>query len=375
MQTLRAMVILVTVLAAAAPARQPETAPSQPPPVRPAPVHKVWHLKVSGDLDSDELVRGFAAELARAADANAGMILIELDGNRSRPDVVRAMARLVAESPVRVAAYLSDPRDKTVGVGQAIVGLLGSSCLIAPETRLRTLPGDDLRSLAPEDTEWEPIEQDLADALRTAIEPRGADAQIAELLVRPTIRAWFVRSPEPAHIENTPTPGATQFVFMGARGLERIEVAADLAVDLKLVGGPAPSLTRALSSLGAVSGASRQRSEVTSGLAAAEKTLVHAVDDLRVAVERIEETLRISYTKLDRRPQTHDYRRAGEEALRHIEDTEQSLAAALKLTGQYPELLRDRSATPTSGRGRVLGNFRVRLDEHRASAEEYRTRR
>lgn len=367
------MAAVLAVLVGAAGARQPESTP--PAPARPAPVHKLWHLKVSGDLDCDRLARDFAAEMARASDANAGLILIELDGDRSRPDVVRAMARVVQESPVRVAAYLTDPRDKSVGVGQAMVGLFASECLVAPDVRLRHAPADDLRGLAPEDTAWEPIEQDLADALRTMIEPRGLDAQLAELLVRPTIGAWWARSPEPAHIENAPAPGATPFVFMGPRGLERIEIDAELAVALGLAGGPSPSLARALPGLGVVTGASRQRSEVASGLGAAEKRLVRAIDEVRIAVERVEESLRVSYTKLDRRPQAHDYRRAGEDALRHIADTERSLAAALKLTEEYPELLRDRPATPTSGRERVLGNFRVKLDEHRASAEEYRTRR
>lgn len=344
------------------------------PAARPAPVARCWHLKVTGDLDSDRLVRDFGVELDRAAAAGVGLILLELDGNRWRPDAVRAMGECVRHSPVRTAAYLADPRDRTVGVGQAIIAMLAGECLIAPGTSIRGDAAADLRSLAPADVKWDGVEQDLADDLRMMLEPRGADPRLAELLVRPSTGAWWVTEP-PGLETSAPSGAAVPFVVLGPRGPERTEIDADLAVALRVAVGQAPTLSRALTGLGVRSGAARQRSEVASALPAAEKRLERAIDDLRVELERIEETLRVTPMKLDRRPQAHDFRRAGDEALKLVVRADAALAAAVTLTEEFPELLRDRPATPPAARSRVLGGFRVKLDEHRATAEEYRTRR
>ncbi len=358
------------------PAPPAQPAPPAPNGVRAPATGKVWHLRITGDLDSDRLARDFAAELDRAASANAALLLLELDGNRSRPDVVLAMGRRVTECRVRTAAYLADGRDRRVGIGQLMLGVLCTDAFVAPGTRVVHTAADDLRALAPDDTDWRRIADDLIAEAGTRIESRSGDARLAGLLVAPVESAWFVAEADPARIETDPPPGpGAQFVYFASSGPDRIEIDAALAVSLRLARGIPAGVPRLLTDLGARAGSPRTQVKLSSGLGDAERRLEREMGDLRVAMERIQETLRVTAAKLDRRPQPSDYRRAGNAALQQIDAADRALADAESLTAEYPELLRDAVPTPSAGRARLLTDLRRDLDRRRATAEEYRSRR
>ncbi len=363
------------------PADPPKASAAAPAPPRQSglPTGRIWHLKLSGDLDCDRLARDFAAQLERAASDRGGaaLVVVELDGNRARPDLVLATGRRLAECRVRTAAYLADSRDHRVGLGQALLGALCTDAFIAPGTRIIHTPADDLRSLAPDDTDWERIAEQLAAETGPRIESRAGDPALASLLLDARSSAWFVASSEGERIETAAQQGGagTQFIFFGASGLERLDIDAPLAASLRLVRAGSPGVARMLNDLGARGGASRSRAECSSGLTEAERRLVRSMDDLLVALEQIEESLRVTNAKLDRRPLAIDYRKAGEAALVRIAAAERNLSGAEALAAEYPELMREESTTPSASRPRVLANLRRDLSRHRAAAEEYRTRR
>ncbi len=339
---------------------------------------KTRHLRLSGDLDCTKLADAFGEELRRAVAAGAELVVLEMDGNAWRPDVARAMSRRLAESPVRTMAWLTDSRDKCVGLGQLVLALTCGDAFIAAGTRIVHTPSDDLRRLAPEDTEWDAIAADLISPIATRVESAGGDPRLGALLLAPEQSVWFVPSDGGAGvIEIEPPSGnqATRFVLANAAGAERIEITPALAISLRLVRGSSPTIAQALKGLGVRPSGSRGRANIESGLAEAGRRLEASMSDLRVALERIEETLRVTATKLDRRPLASDHRRAGAHALDQIESAERLLGAAEALTVDYPELLRDEAPTPAARRERVLSGFRRTLEDHRARAEEYRTRR
>ncbi len=363
-----------------APADPPEAPAATSAPRRQSglPTGRIWHLKLSGDLDCERLARDFAAQLERAASDRGGaaLVVVELDGNRARPDLVLATGRRLAECRVRTAAYLADSRDHQVGLGQALLGALCTDAFIAPDTRIIHAPADDLRALAPADTDWERIAEQLAAEAGPRIESRAGDPGLASILLDARSSAWFVASSEGERIETAQPSGAgTQFIFFGASGLERLDIDAPLAASLRLVRAASPGVARMVTDLGAKGGASRSRAECSSGLTDAERRLGRSMDDLAVALEQIEESLRVTSAKLDRRPLPIDYRKAGEAALVRIAAAERNLSGAEALAAEYPELMREESAAPSASRPRVLANLRRDLSRHRAAAEEYRTRR
>src|SRR3954452_19210843 len=61
---------------------------------------RVAHIRVIGDLDNARVARDVGAELERAAREKAGLIVLELEAARSRPDVVWEVGRAVRESAV-----------------------------------------------------------------------------------------------------------------------------------------------------------------------------------------------------------------------------------------------------------------------------------
>src|SRR6516164_481099 len=71
-------------------------------------------IKLTGDLDSEHMVNAFGKELDEAKDAN--LIILEVDGNRSRTDLVAKLGARIKGSHAPVSVLLKDAVDKRVGV-------------------------------------------------------------------------------------------------------------------------------------------------------------------------------------------------------------------------------------------------------------------
>jgi len=120
----------------------------------------VRHVRVEGEIDCAR----FAGEIGRAlveADARGpSLVLLELNGNSARLDLVREIAATLRSLEAPVAVWLVDDEDGKVGVGQLVLGLQVGGVFVAPGTR--AVNGADLGGLAPAGTDWEQVGRELA---------------------------------------------------------------------------------------------------------------------------------------------------------------------------------------------------------------------
>ncbi len=343
------------------------------PPDRPA--GPVVHIKITGDLDCDRLAADFAASLDAAERDGAALIVVEMDGDRWRTDVVWAMGKRVRSSTARVAAFLHDPAGRRVGTGQLMLGMLAGSCWISERTRVVGAAADDRRDLAPETTDWERVERELTGALWLAIQERAGDPQLGTLLARPTDAAWGVREESGGTRITTSAPAtaadAIPFIVADPAGGMRVDMPGELCVRLKAA-GEASSVARVVHGAGGGTGASRSRTQLVSALADKPREWTAIMEQTRVTLRRIERDLTLRSTDLGRRPTDADYRRAGDRARRDLDTADSLVAGADRLLGAYPELLRGPQGP---GRAANLADCREELAELRARATEYSLRR
>lgn len=332
--------------------------PTDGSPPHPAPkASKVWHIHIKGDLDSMRLVRDFSAELAKAEEGGAGMLMLELDGNRWRADVVWGIVQAARGLGVPTAAWLNDPKDGRVGTGEAIVGILaaakGGECRVAPKLEISLEPGDDLRSQAPDGTDWERVDRELSGAAWTAMKERGADTELGPALLAPGSAGsvWAIEGDGgPMRLTTTRPTGEVAakaqrvvMVMPGASGTEasagaKIEISAELAERLRLVRGVARGPVELLSQNGNAA-LPRVTKEIQSGLAAARKQVEQDAAKIDRAMEQADHAMHDLP-----RPSEPDYlvrkRKSGKDAIPLLEDAQAVLEQTEKVVVDYPELLK-----------------------------------
>jgi hypothetical protein len=326
---------------------------------------KVLHLRIRGDLDSARVARDVAAELGRADETGVTHLVLELDGNRWRGDVVWGIAQAVRAVGVPTGVLLADGRDGRVGTGQAVLGLLASTTSagagaggmwVGPRTAIALEPGDDLRATAPDDTDWERIDRELGGAAWVALKGRGADTELATALLAPDATLWAVPPAGPGEgayrLTSARPVGAAAgrarrvvSVLPGMRGAgaaagARVDLPAEAALHLSLVQGRAAGVGEVLALCGVGGGAARVDREVRSGLEGARRQVEQNAARLASVVEGADRTLRDLP-----RPSEADYeqrrRRAGRAAIPLLEGGQALLEQTERIIGEYPELLRE----------------------------------
>lgn len=161
-------------------------------------VRRLLHIELNGDLDSARMARDLDAELARAREKGAEMILLEVDGRTARPDVLRDIGRvLLAEPRLPLLVYLN-PDGQPIGLGQAWLALLADSgCAFAdPSARFELRAGDDCANLAPADLEPASVDEDLRTLAAASLARRGGPILLTTLCPRPTLPLWTVSTGE-----------------------------------------------------------------------------------------------------------------------------------------------------------------------------------
>lgn len=319
---------------------------------------KVVHLQIKGDLDSMKLVREFSAELASADQSGIALLLIELDGNRWRADVVWGLVQAARAVGAPTAAWLADPKDNRVGTGQALVAVLastaGAECWLAPKTAIVLDPGDDLRAQAPEETDWERVDRELSGAAWTALKARNADTELAATLLTPGAAGpvWVVVPTDdtpPRLTGERPVGDAARqarrlvSVMPGASGAAaadsaHVEIPADLALRLPIAAGTARGPGEILTRHGSAAQPRVSRS-IQSGLGAARRQVEQDATKIDRALESADQRLRDLP-----RPSDPDYtirkRRAGNDTLPLLNDAQVALEQCERIIAEYPELLK-----------------------------------
>lgn len=187
----RAIIILLCLLILPWPLHAQNTEPKTE-------VRRLLHIELAGDLDAARIARDLDAELARARDKGAEMILLEVDGRMARPDVLRDIGRvLLAEPRLPLLVYLN-PDGQPIGLGQAWLALLADpGCAFAdPAARFELRAGDDCANLAPADLQPASIDEDLRTLAAASLTRRGGPILLTALCPRPTLPLWTASTGE-----------------------------------------------------------------------------------------------------------------------------------------------------------------------------------
>jgi hypothetical protein len=347
--------------------------PPQPPAPTPTklPTGACTLVKASGDLDSDHFLRTIFAELDRAR--GVSLIILELDGNRARPDLVARLGDRLDSNIPPVAVLLRDTSDKKVGIGQALLGGFVKHCFIDEATRIASTPEDDIRYLAPSDTKWELVEQQATGPLWRKLTDLNADQSLPQILLSPSRDNWAVPvtpgtpwklSPiSPAGGQSGPQP---RQIAWGDTA--RTEIDAEAAIGLRLCADRAASPAPILVASGLSPRSTTSKRSIKSDYPDAAESIERTVEDARLAVRRIASTVSIRPSRAV--PTTEDYRRAGNNALIQIDRVVRELDRADSLLSDFPELNRRRNG-PSSRSDK--GPWRPAMDAIRKDLDTYRT--
>lgn len=351
------------------PAREPSARPDAPattPGEGKAPIARVatrvYHLRLEGDLDCTALVAAFRERLEDAASKKCGKIILELSGDRWRPDVVRDLAFALRESHLSTIAVLNDPQDHRVGAGALAIGLLAQELFIERTATVLATPDHIAGELAPESADVEKATRELSGALHVALAPRGLES-LAWMTVDPTREAiakpLYVKpanATTPAQLTNSPPSPTNQargkppapVVKPPAASSDRGVTVELSAADLESLGLATP--VRGLANVAAGAGTrlapvtlrvslEDARTKATDLLAAADRSLASA-----------EKTLKLDWPR-DPTVALTTYQKAATSASRDLDSVATTLASFESLLSEFPELTR----TPAPGQTSVAG--------------------
>ena len=359
---------------------QPPAGSTPNQPTTKLPSGKYAILKVSGDIDTDLFLRQVAAELDRAR--STSLIILELDGNRARPDLIARLGQRLSTNTPPVAILLKDSTDHRVGIGQAMLAGFVKHSFIDPDTRIASSDSDDIRTLAPSDTSCESIEQAITGPLWRRLTELGGDQSLPPLLIAPSRDMWAVpvKPGEPWKLSpNAPAggqsgPSPRQITW---KDPARIELDAETAIGLRLFAGEARSMAPILTASNLSPRSTSTKRSIESSLPSAAATIPRILDDAKLALRRIATTLSIKPS--DRTITTADYRRAGQSAQEQIARLEHELDRVESILADYPELNRtgatEKAARSDKGPWRpTIDALRKDLDKHRTTARDFASR-
>jgi hypothetical protein len=378
--------LLACIALPGATAPQPEAKPAPTP-------RRVHHIKVRGDADNSRLASDVARELQDTSAEGAELVILELGANSWRADVLLTIADAITASPAPVRLLFSDPKDRRVGSGVAVLGLVAPACYLDPDTTIASSPADDRRELAPKGADLDAARQRLIDLARPARQSRGADARLAEFLLAPTSAMWAVEATPGAPMLLSPSAprssgaGSTTHAARIASvepgdTTPSISISLAAAAGLRLITAEAARPGDILVAEGIIARPLVTRT-VESGLADAQARLSRGMNSIDATIEAIDRTLAVRVP--DERSNTAPlYHRAGREALDLAAKARRMLAATERLTQDYPELLQTpaHDRTPVGEEGRdhardwrtVFQERRDKLGAQEARARQYQAR-
>lgn len=307
---------------------------------QPAP-HRYARIVLTGDLDSRRTTDLFLDTLRRLDSLLPGVILIELNGNRARDDLLFEAIGAVRRTQTPLAVSLDDPADRTVGPGQLAFALSAAHASISPRVRIERDPGDVLESLNPDIEDWSIVRLDLRHAVEPVAERRGFPASWIESLVAPRAAMRLVEDGEgrlrleeaDADTGATPAPVITR----DERGWTCSLDARDAA---RLYGIALNRTTRPfLRSLG-LRGRPIETVTIDSGLIGAHERCRLLVRQIRVAIGLADAALDVRHARRGGASLLpRDYHAAADKAGGYIAECRSAIAEIDRLTTAYPEVL------------------------------------
>lgn len=325
---------------------------------------KVLHLRLLGDLTHVRVARDFAAAISSCHDDGVDAIVLEINGNRWRSDVLLQMARACIDAKLmpapgsalekeraapRLIVWLNDPADDRVSSAAATFALFAQAAYVGPKLEVAHDPSDESRDLAPPDVDWARIEEDLRAIVWNRLSARSGDLLLSAALPAPHQPLWLVCGSQdqdsPLRVtDREPAAGSSVVrlasTIAGEAGDRlRLRLNADSMVRLGIARGQARDIGQILAAE-RITARQTIRREVRSELASVRATLNSEFAAIDTARERADKTLDEA-----ERLRGHDAKRrqarAGEAALELCDEALKKLLACESVTGDYPELLRN----------------------------------
>lgn len=347
------------------------TPPAHPSPAPPASDDKptakpkaarVYHLRLDTDMDCVALVPAFRDHLSDAADKKCAAIILELSGDRWRPDIARDLAFALRESGLRTIAVLNDPRDHRVGAGALAIGLLADELFIERGTFVLAAPAHIATDFAPDSADLERATRELSGALHVALAPRALES-LAWMIVDPTRESLDkplylapATATSPAALTSTPPARPNQSGGKPPAPIVRPPAASDnrgvsvelSADDLHRLGLATP--VRGLSSLAPGAGTRLAPVALRASLDDARAKAAEQLAAADRAMASADKTLGLDWPR-DPNVSRDAYQKAAAGAVRELDSAAAALASFESLLAEYPELTR----TPAPGQTSVAG--------------------
>jgi hypothetical protein len=321
---------------------------------------RVYHLRLEGDLDCTAMVAAFRERLEDAASKKCGKLILELSGDRWRPDVVRDLAFALRESGLHTIAVLNDPKDHRVGAGALAIGLLAHELFIERATSILTTPSHVAGELAPEPADLERATRELSGSLHVTLAPRGLES-LAWMVADPTretlekpLYIATASAATPARLTNAPPPSLTRgkpptpVVKPPAASSDHGVTVELSAADLESLGLATP--TRGLANV--ATGAGTRLAPVTLRVSL-DDARAKAADLLAVADRALAASDKALDLDWPRDPNVSRdlYQKAAASVTRDLDSAATALAALESLLAEFPELTR----TPAPGQTTIAG--------------------
>jgi hypothetical protein len=332
-------------------------------------VTRVTVVRISGDWDTGQLARDFATAIDEAVAERAQLIVIEVDGDRARTDVLRHMLVSLRGAEVPSAVLLSDSREKRVGVGQLVLALAAGRSGIVPGVVVRG-GARELRELSPEpavglerdagagaattraaaEKAWDEVESAAAALLRARLVERRLPERLAADLLMPIEAVWlvaargdqaarvFVKRAETSEPVTEPPADAVQ-IWGGVAPALTLEIAGEKAVEVGLVDVATRDLRAFMLEMDA-RGVTPRRVVIASELAGARKDVVELLAAASARVLDAKERLRVpSPSRVG--VSTDAYAKIASEVERMLDEVMGKVEAIERMMERLPELLTD----------------------------------
>lgn len=326
-------------------------------------------VRWNGDLDTRRTLDDLLEAVASAARAGPAFLLLEISGDRARPDLVHEALSALGSIETTMGVLLRDSDDGRVGAAQAAIALAARHAAIAPGTRIVRAPGEDLTNLNPEIKDWSVIGLDLRHRAREIAARRALPESWVEALLAPRAEMWYfedehaaprLEADAPAHarrvVERTPEGWSVSLGASEAARLFALSTHRNERTFLDELGAKGRPLSTA---------------SVESGLARAHERCLFLVEHARAASRRADAALDVRARRRGSEIITpRHYHRAADEAGAIVAEGRAAIAEIQKHTTDYPELLWMKAPPDARAPTEIGGPSRTTLASWRAAVRD-----
>lgn len=326
-------------------------------------------LQVRGDLVTAESLRRFTAAIQRLDSGTDSLIVVQLEGNRARADLLVDAIDAILAAQADVAVFLADRADRRVGPGQVALALAADRASIDPACRVVRERDDSLEHLNPGIEDWAVLGLDLRERAKQIATRRGISPSDVEPLVAPRSDIWLASSTDgkPTLVDE-PGARAKQVVTRSKDGWTFNLGATEAAAVFSL--GQAPS-ARAFARSAGARGRAAEQIELETDLDGAHTRCLVLIREARAGTKLADAALDIWTNRRGRAAiLPRDYHAAADQAEGLVTGCRSMIAEIASLTDRLPEILEMEPPVDARTPTEIGGPSRNRLSMWRAAVQD-----